>query len=86
MANQPTAISSSHLPPERAFVLQLDAATDPHGGEVGGRVEHVVSGNATRFRSASQLLAFLRAALAPRGGAEAAEDSPAKSDPGNEGR
>jgi hypothetical protein len=51
------------LPPERAFVVQLEAETDLSAEEVGGRVEHVVSGRAVRFQSLAQLLAFLRRIL-----------------------
>lgn len=70
------------LPLERAFVLQIAAEADLVAGRLGGRVEHVVSGRAARFRSLRQLLAFLESAagaptarrerpLVPGGGAAA---------------
>ena len=66
------------LLPQRAFVVQLRAETDIGAGRVIGRVEHVVSGEATRFQSVDQLLGFLARMLArspgrpphPRGGEE----------------
>jgi hypothetical protein len=64
------------LPVERAFVLQLEGDADLAAGRLGGRVEHVVSGRATRFRSLVQLLAFLGSATAsPR------EEAPAPAVP-----
>jgi hypothetical protein len=46
------------LPPDRAFVLQLDVrAQPPH--RVIGRVEHVTSGRVAHVTSARELLAFL---------------------------
>jgi hypothetical protein len=57
-------------PPEAAFVLQLRTDADPASGTLAGRVEHVVSGRATRFGSIGELLAFvgreLRRHLNPR--------------------
>jgi hypothetical protein len=46
-------------PPEAAFVLQLHSDVDPASGTLAGRVEHVVSGRATRFGSIGELLAFV---------------------------
>jgi hypothetical protein len=48
-------------PPTRdaAFVVHL--ATD--AGEVHGRVEHVTTGRASRFRSVAELLDFMRQTL-----------------------
>jgi hypothetical protein len=40
-----------HLSVHRAFVVQLDTCTDITGGYLTGRVEHVVSGQATQFHS-----------------------------------
>lgn len=46
------------LPPDRAFVLHLDARAQPPRHLV-GRVEHVTSGRVTHFTSLRELLAFL---------------------------
>ena len=51
------------LPPEAAFVLQLEPASGSMGRAMAGRVEHVVSGRATRFGSSAELLAFIRRTL-----------------------
>jgi hypothetical protein len=50
----------------RTFVVQLYADADIDAGRVAGRVEHVVSGQATHFSSLEALLAFLARIL--RGG------------------
>jgi hypothetical protein len=52
------------LPTNRAFVLQLRA--QPPGAPLAwdGRVEHVVSGQATHFHSLEELLAFISRVLA----------------------
>jgi hypothetical protein len=51
------------LPTNRAFVVQFRAR--PIGAPAGweGRVEHVVSGQATHFDSLEELLAFMRRVL-----------------------
>ena len=46
------------LSPHRAFVVQFRAETDITQARVEGRVEHVVSGQATHFQSLEELLAF----------------------------
>ena len=43
----------------RAFVVQFDAHTDVERGHLAGRVEHVVSGQATPFHSLETLLTFM---------------------------
>lgn len=43
----------------RAFVVQFRTETDVAGGRLEGRVEHVVSGQATHFHSLEELLAFM---------------------------
>lgn len=53
------ARSAAPLPPERAFVVQLRAARVAQGEIFTGRVEHVSSGEAVRFESAAELLAFI---------------------------
>ena len=55
------------LLPEGAFVIQFRAGTDVGDHRVEGRVEHVVSGEATRFDSLDTLLAFLARMLRDRG-------------------
>ena len=47
----------------RAFVIQLYVDTDVEAGRVAGRVEHVVSGQATYFPSLEVLLAFIASIL-----------------------
>jgi hypothetical protein len=60
MARKETRKPIGQLPPERAFVLQIEADADLAAGKIGGRVEHVTSGRATWFHSLRQLLLFLR--------------------------
>jgi hypothetical protein len=43
----------------RAFVVQLRADTAVEQGHLAGRVEHVVSGQATDFEALETLLAFI---------------------------
>jgi hypothetical protein len=45
--------------PDYAFVVQFYAETQVEAGRLAGRVEHVVSGQATHFQSLETLLAFL---------------------------
>jgi len=51
------------LPIRRSFVVQLHAETDIAQGYILGRVEHVVSGQAARFQTLDELLAFLSRTL-----------------------
>ncbi len=51
------------LPVRRAFVVQFRAEADVEQGKFVGRVEHVVSGQATRFHSLEELLAFFTRVL-----------------------
>jgi hypothetical protein len=55
------------LPISRAFVVQLRAEADLVTGPVTGRVEHVLSGQATAFASLDELRAFMAGCLAPLG-------------------
>ena len=59
------------LRPEGAFVIEfrLDAG-------LAGRVEHVVSGRATRFESEGELLAFVRTVLGPSTSIEQEDTKP----------
>ncbi len=47
------------LPTNRAFVVQFRAETELERGRCAGRVEHVVSGQATHFASLEELVAFM---------------------------
>jgi hypothetical protein len=47
----------------RAFIVQFRAETDLAQARCAGRVEHVVSGQATHFQSLEELLAFLTRVL-----------------------
>ena len=48
----------------RAFVVHFRAETEVAQGQVAGRVEHVVSGQATHFDSLQELLGFIAQVLA----------------------
>ena len=56
--------AESPLSPYRAFVVQFRAETNVTRGRCAGRVEHVVSGQATHFASLEELLAFIGRVLA----------------------
>jgi len=60
----PLTESPSALSPQRAFVVQFRAETDIEQGRCTGRVEHVASGQAARFASFAELLAFMAQVLA----------------------
>src|SRR5207249_391383 len=55
------------LSPYRAFVVQFRTETDVEQGHYAGRVEQVVSGQATHFASLEELLAFMARVLATVG-------------------
>jgi hypothetical protein len=55
--------SGIDLPPDRAFVLQLDSRTQPPRRMM-GRAEHITSGRVGHFGSLAELLAFLTNVLA----------------------
>ena len=57
----------SPLPIQRAFVVQFRAEAEVERGPFVGRVEHVVSGEATRFSSLEELVAFMARVLAEAG-------------------
>jgi hypothetical protein len=61
---KPPAEAPSALSPHRAFVVQFRAETEVGQGRCTGRVEHVVSGQATRFASLEELVAFIAQVLA----------------------
>lgn len=60
---KPSAAARSPLLPEWAFVVQFRVETDLKQGHMDGRVEHVVSGQAIRFHSLEELLAFMTQVL-----------------------
>jgi hypothetical protein len=49
----------SSLPAKRAFVVQLHADAKVEQGQWQGRVEHLVSYQASHFESLEELLAFI---------------------------
>lgn len=51
------------LRPEHAFVVHFAPTTQVDAGRVEGRVEHLVSRQATRFQSLETLLAFITRVL-----------------------
>lgn len=51
------------LPANRAFVVQFRTAEGDGSEASAGRVEHLVSGQATRFASVEELLAFIARVL-----------------------
>jgi hypothetical protein len=51
--------SQPSLPANRAFVVQLHADAQVEQGEFRGRVEHIVSMQATHFHSLEELAAFM---------------------------
>ena len=59
----PPADHPAPLSVTRAFVVQLRAETAVEQGSLAGRVEHVVSGQATAFQSLETLLAFIAQVL-----------------------
>jgi hypothetical protein len=52
------------LPVHRAFVVQLHATAVVAQGQLSGRVEHVLSGQAAHFQTLDELLAFMARVLA----------------------
>jgi hypothetical protein len=50
-------------PTQRAFVVQIHAEADMAQGEVRGRVEHIVTGQATRFETVEALVQFIMKVL-----------------------
>ena len=63
MSVQPTSHQGPRLPTRRAFVVQFAAETTAQQGAFEGRVEHVVSGQAQRFRTQDELMAFMQRVL-----------------------
>jgi hypothetical protein len=63
------------LRPEHAFVVQFSPAAQVDAGRVEGRVEHLVSRQATRFQSLEALLAFVSRVLREVRDADATAES-----------
>jgi hypothetical protein len=59
----PPVDNPAHLSVHRAFVVQFQSDTAVLQGRLAGRVEHVVSGQATDFQSLEMLLAFIAQVL-----------------------
>ena len=59
----PSTDNPAPLSVTRAFVVQFRADTAIEQGPLAGRVEHVVSGQATDFQSLETLLAFIARVL-----------------------
>ena len=57
----PRAVTENEtpFPPDRAFVVQLRRRQSPRAEIFVGRVEHLASGEVTRFDSVAELVAFL---------------------------
>ena len=60
---QQRAENKPPLSPHWAFVVQFRAETELEHGRCAGRVEHVVSGQATHFASLEELVAFMAQVL-----------------------
>jgi hypothetical protein len=53
----------THLPAKRTFLVRLSDEADPENGLYCGRVEHIQSGQTTRFLSERSLREFLTTIL-----------------------
>jgi hypothetical protein len=53
----------AHLPAKRTFLVRLSDDADPENGLYCGRVEHLQSGETTRFQSERRLREFLTTIL-----------------------
>jgi hypothetical protein len=60
----PDPAADQPLPVHRAFVVQLHATAAVAQGQLTGRVEHVLSGQAAHFDTLDELLAFMAPVLA----------------------
>ena len=59
----PRTTPTGPFPIQHAFVVQFAAETTLDATDITGRVEHLVSGQATRFQSVEALFAFMAARL-----------------------
>ena len=55
--------TTTALPIQRAFVIQIHADADVEQGYLSGKIEHIVSGQTQRFSNPEQLLAFIKRLL-----------------------
>jgi hypothetical protein len=62
------------LLPRRAFLVECSSSEAVSDEQLSGRVEHIVSGRATSFESASKLIDFILGVLAPGQVGTAARD------------
>ena len=53
----------THLPTKRTFLVRLSDEADPEKGRYCGRVEHLQSGQTTRFQSEGKLKEFFSTIL-----------------------
>ncbi len=60
---KPPIKEQAPLSPHWAFVVQFRVGTEVEQGQVTGRVEHIVSGQAVHFQSVEELWAFLHQSL-----------------------
>jgi hypothetical protein len=70
---QQEAGDDRRLPADRAFVVQFLATAEVDADRLEGRVEHVVSGQATHFDTLEGLLRFIERLLTTLRAAPAAE-------------
>ena len=59
----PRTTLTGPFPIQHAFVVQFAAETTLDATDITGRVEHLVSGQATQFQSVEALFAFMAARL-----------------------
>ena len=73
----PRTTPTGPFPIQHAFVVQFAADTTLDATGITGRVEHLVSGQAIRFRSVEALFTFMAARLQEVQQASTAEDATA---------
>jgi len=61
------------LPPDRAFLVRLDADANPERGPLFGRVEHLTSGKRAEFTSSEELEGFIKKIVTQEGCVEQKE-------------
>jgi len=62
--DRPTTAAVPVLLPRGAFLVECRSGETVSDDQLSGRVEHIVSGRATPFESASELIDFMRGVLA----------------------
>ena len=73
VCNSSAMTETIHLPAKRTFLVRLSDEADPENGLYFGRVEHLQSGETTRFQSESSLREFLTTVLQDQLGQEQSE-------------